>query len=208
MTAYLPVCLAISIAWTLPELQWMGLTPADQDFLQQNEVVIDEEFAAALAMQFRVQTAGFQTLDPVPYQGHLANPNSTAPYWIMFDSPNIGCADSWDPFPTQSESIVAVQRWAVWKFFHNTITGRMLTLNYGIHSESQLALDPFHRVKLFPVSAPRTRDEFIEMTLLSLSEMYRYKKGYTTDGPYGLGLYGPDDRVEGERSWVEVDQVY
>lgn len=208
MVNYLPLCMAISIAWTLPELQWMGLTPADQDFLQQNELVIDAELASALAMAFRRQTFGYQTLDPVPYEGHLTHPNSTAPYWLMFDAPNIGCADHWDPFPTQAEAIVAVQRWAVWKFFHNTITGRMLALNYGIHSESQLALDPFHRVKLFPVEHPRTRDEFIEMTLLSLSERYRYKKGYSHDGPYGLGLYGPDDRVEGERSWIDVDQVY
>lgn len=201
--------MAISFAWTMPALEWNGITPEIMPVLEPNLLgadIEDPEFAAALAMVYRNQEGGF--LAQTPYR-HMANrhPNSTGEYWIHIDHTDPGCASSWEPLPGRAESLVALQRWSLRIITMQTFLGKYVTGLVGVHMATQDGLPPELRTEVFPVGEIDSVEDFIELALLNLSATYRTRKRVSAAAGLQLGYFkeGRDFHL-GDRPWAEFDR--
>ena len=196
MPSHLPICLGISIAWQIYSLANYGLTPDVMLALDNDFRDVDEEFAAALAVAYR-ETPGAWLTTPVKWKLGEA----TGYYWMHIDHAALGCADAWDPFPTRSEAVVALQRWAITKSLQESFFGRNMLVTTGIAMEAyEVAMGVAD--ELHP-ETPSNLYDLTEMMLLSMSARYRYKTGYKLNGG-NFGLVVPDPDSTGEKTWEDV----
>lgn len=193
------ICAGFTISWTIGSLAWLGIDDGSVALMEQTwgvPITPDtvDEFAAALAMDFRRgPVSGFGPSFPRNV------PGSNGTYWRNIDlGQDLGCAESWDPFPTRAESLIALQRYALF-----TATVSDPVLNFGLANTGflyDLAAEVGTDVPL-----PGSITQLIEHALLLMSKEYRFKSGVWLDHAQpGKVRYSPD----GPRTWAETARWY